>query len=102
MRGKKLGGIEWFAPFGVDADHLGTVAACDIAHALAENPVHTHHHGIARSHEIDERGLHSRRPCAADRQRQRIDGRKDAAQAVVRAVEQLQELGVEVAQDRPG
>ena len=90
------------SPFGVHADDLGAVAARHLAHPLAEDPVDPDDDGIAGPHEVHEGRLHPRRTGAADRQGQRVRGGEDLAEAVVRAVEQLQELGIEVPEHRPG
>ena len=94
--------VDGLAPGGVHPDDLGAVTARHLAHPLAEDAVDPDHHRITGPDEIDEGRLHARRTGPAHRQRQRVRGGEDLPQAVVGAVEQRQELRIEMAQHRSG
>ena len=87
---------------GVDPDDVGAEAVRHLAHPLAEDAVDPDDDGVAGPHEVDERGLHAGRAGPAHGQGQRVRGGEDLAQAVVRVVEQGEELRVEVAEHGPG
>ncbi len=106
-RGRRVGGeeairVDGLAPGRLDRDHVGTQAGGHLAHALTEHPVHPDDDGVAGPDEIDEGGLHAARPRRADRQGQWVGGGEDATEAFVGAVEQGEELRVEVPDHRAG
>ena len=92
--------IDGRPPFGVDTHHVGAAPRRDIAHALTEDAVHPDDDDIARPDDVHERRFHTRGAGAADRKRQRVVGAKDRAQPVARLVEHIEEIRVEVAQQR--
>ena len=51
--------VDRLAPLGVDADDLGTVAARDLAHPLAEDAVDADDDRVAGPDEVDEGRLHA-------------------------------------------
>ena len=94
--------IDGLAPLLLDAHDLAPAARRDVAHALAEHAVDADDHDVARIDEVHERGFHARRPGTADRQRQFVLGAEHRAQAITRLVEQHEEVGVEVPEQRTG
>ena len=74
----------------------------DVAHALAEHAVHADDHDVAGIDEVHEGGFHARRAGAADRQRQFVLGAEHRAQAIAGLVEQREEVGVEMPEERTG
>ena len=93
--------VERLSPRGLDGGHLRPQTPRHLAHALTEQSVHTHDHGIARVHEVDERRLHPRRPRAAQWQREGIRRAEHHPQTIHGLVEDLQEGRIEMAQYRP-
>jgi len=92
--------IDRLAPGRLDPDHLGTAPPRDLAHALAEHTVDPDDHGVARFDEVDEARLHTRRARAGDGQGECVLGAEHRAEPVTRLVEDAEELGVEVADER--
>jgi hypothetical protein len=94
--------VECPAPLFLDAHDLGAAAARDLAHAVAEHAVGTDDRGVARLEQVDEARLHAGRAGAADRQRELVLGTEHGAQARHRVVEDGEEFGIHVADQRPG
>ena len=82
--------------------HVGSGARRDVAHSATEDAVHPDNHIVTGAHHVHERRFHARRTGCAHRERELVGGTEHAAQALVRLVEQGDELGVEMAEHRPG
>ena len=93
--------IERHPPAFVDADDLGSAAARDFAHAVAEHAVGADDRGVAGLEQVDEARFHPGRAGARDRQRQRVVGAEHRAEARHRLVEDREELGIHVSEQRP-
>ena len=93
-------GIEREAPLLLDAHDVGTAAARDFAHPVAEHAVRADDGGVAGLEQVDEAGLHAGRAGAAHREGQRVVGAEDGAQARHRLVHDREELGVHVPEQR--
>ena len=102
MRRQQALGVDRLTPLGVDPDDLGPVAGRDLAHPLAEDAVDADDDRVARPDEVDEGRLHARRSGPAQREGQRIGRPEDLTQPVVRAVEDGQELRIEMAEHGTG
>ena len=102
MSGEQVGGVDRLAPLGVDTDDVGAVAGGDLAHPFAEDPVDAHHDRVARVDEVDEGRLHAGGAGPAHGKGECVRCPEDLAQPVVGAVEQRQELRIEVAEHRTG
>ncbi len=102
MRGEQALRVDGLAPLGVDPDDLGPVAVRHLAHAFAEHAVDADDDGVARTDEVDEGRLHAGRSGPAQREGQPVGRPEDLAQPVVRAVEDRQELRIEVAEHGAG
>ena len=100
VRGRESLWIDGLAPLGLDSHYASPATGDDIAHALAEHAVDADHDDVAGADDVDERRLHARRAGAADRQGERVGGAEHGAQPVARLVEQREEVGIEVPEQR--
>ena len=94
--------VDGLTPLGVDPNNLGPVAVRDLAHAFPEHTVDTDDDRIARADEVDEGRLHARRSGPAERKGQGVGCPESLTQAVVRAVENRQELRIQMTEHRTG
>ncbi len=102
LRAEQRLGIDGASPRRLDACQLRATPSGDLAHPLAEHPVHTDDHVIAGLDEVHEARFHARRPGTAHRQGERVLGAEDRAQARRSLVEQREEVGIEVPEERAG
>ncbi len=92
--------VEGLPPRRVDPDHRRPEPTCNVAHPLAEQPVHSDDDDVAGVDDVHERSLHPGRTGTAHRQCQPVGGDEHRSQPVVHLVEDLQELGVEMSEKR--
>ena len=101
LRGEERLGVDRTAPRGLDARQLRPGPAGDLAHPLAEHTVHPDDHVVAGLEEVHEARFHARGAGAAHRQGECVLGAEDRAQPRRRLVEQREEVGIEVPEQRP-
>ena len=92
--------IERGAPWRVDPGDLGAGAAGDVRHAPAEDTIDADDDGVARFQEVDQAGLHPGAPGSGKGEGKGVLGSEEFAQRVLDAVEDREEIRVEVPQER--
>jgi hypothetical protein len=100
VRGEHPLGVDRLPPFVVDPHDLGPAPRGDVDHALPEQPVDRDDDHVACAHGVDERGLHAGRAGRRQRQRAPVRRPEDLPQPVGGLVQDLQELRVEVPEQR--
>ena len=100
MRIEEAMRVDRMTPRLLDTHDLGAAATRDLAHPLTEHAVDADNGLVARLDEVDEARLHAGGAGAADRQRQRVRGPKDRAQAIADLVEHREEVWIEVPEHR--
>ena len=93
-------GVDGGTPRRFHADDLGAAAGRHVAHALSKHAVDAYHHGVTGAQDVYERGLHASRTGRRHREGQRVVRPEDLAEPVVGLVQNGDEVGVEVAEDR--
>jgi hypothetical protein len=84
----------------LDPDRLAAGALHDRRHPLAEDALDRDDRAVARLEQVDQAGLHARAAGAGERERQRVRGAKQAPEHLLDLVEQRQERGIQVPDDR--
>ena len=103
VRGEQPFGVDGLAPRGVDPDDLGAAARRRRRTCAAPNtPLTPMTTASPRLDDVDEARLHAGRAGGRHRERQRVVGAEGGAEPLVGLVEQGEELGVEVAEQRAG
>ena len=93
-------GVDGGTPRRFHADDLGAAAGRHVAHAFSKHAVDAYHHGVTGAQDVYERGLHASRTGRRHREGQRVVRPEDLAEPVVGLVQNGDEVGVEVAEDR--
>jgi len=93
---------EDFAPGFVEADDLHAVAAAHFADALAEEAVDENSEFRAGIAEVGNGGFHAGAAGTGDGQGELVFGTEEGAESGADFLENLEEIGVHVADDRPG
>ena len=86
--------IQRRSPLGVHSHDPRTAPGRDVAHALAEHAVDSHHHGVALGDHVHERRLHAGRARSRDGEREGVGGAEDGSQTFAGLVEQVEEVAV--------
>jgi hypothetical protein len=100
MRSEHPVGVDRLPPLVVHPHDLGPAPRGDVDHALPEQPVDRDDDHVAGAHGVDERGLHAGRAGRRQRERAPVRRPEDLPQPVGGLVQDLQELGVEVPEQR--
>ena len=91
---------EDFAPRFLEAHQFCALTACHFRHAIAEKSVGKRHHLRSRLNEVGDCGFHTAASRGGDHKRQLVPGSKDLAQHPLDIGGNLEEVSVEMADDR--
>jgi hypothetical protein len=82
-------------------DHVQAVPLGDVDHAVAEEAAGCHDHGLARLGQRRQAGLHAGRAACGERDRESVAAAVGRLQQLDQVLQDLVEVGVEMAQHRP-